>query len=355
MDNMKYADLVKPLSIGRVDLRGEAMRGQRGTGNANQLIWLNGKDHLKGINLNFTWGFYNGVGDWRTDLGPHVHPYPECLVFVGLDTSDINYLGAEIEIELGEEREIYTFSKPTVVVLPTGLPHCPIRTKSVDSPRGFGFYLISLGAQPETTWLGAGLTAEEVTLMQEGAAGIGMKMSVQEDKPKPLSTKPAKNTERKYAHLVKTMTPTIGPNGPAPEGMLGKSIPADEMFERGPGNADQLIWMYGKDLEGIELSFTWGFYSSPGIWHKERGAHVHPSADECLVFVGLDPDNIDYLGAEVEIDIGKEHERHVFNRPSVVILPAGVPHLPLVTRLVDKPYGFYAISLDAGHVAPFID
>ena len=105
MDKMKYADLVKPLSIGRVNMHGEAMRGQRGSGNANQLIWLNGKDHLEGINLNFTWGFYNGVGDWRTDLGPHVHPYPECLVFVGLDTSDINYLGAEIEIEIGDERE----------------------------------------------------------------------------------------------------------------------------------------------------------------------------------------------------------------------------------------------------------
>jgi hypothetical protein len=315
MAKLKYDNLIKPLSIGRVDLRGEAMRGQRGPGNANQLIWLNGKDHLEGINVNFTWGFYNGVGDWRTELGSHVHPYPECLVFVGLDTSNIDYLGAEIEIEIGEEREKYTFDKPTVVVIPTGLPHCPLRTKSVHSPRGFGFYLISLGAQPETTWLGGGLTAEEIDLMQEGAAGIGMKMSVQEHRPEGSSKREIGNTDRKYAHLVKTMIPTIGPDGPVPEGMLGKGTRADEMFERGPGNADQLIWMYGKDLEGLDLSFTWGFYSSRGIWHKGRGAHVHPSGDECLVFVGLDPCDIDYFGAEVEIDIGTEHETHVINRP----------------------------------------
>ena len=355
MKNAKYGSLIKPLSVGRVDLSGEGMRGQRGPGNAKQLIWLNGRDHLEGIKLNFTWGFYGGVGDWRTDLGPHVHPYPECLVFVGLETSDINYLGAEIEIELGDEQEKYTFNKPTVVVIPAGLPHCPLRTRSVENPRGFGFYLISLAPQPETTWLGAGLTAEEVVSMQEGAAKMGMKVSVEAGRPKASIGKVAETSERKYAHLVKTMTPTIGPEGTTSEGMLAKNIKPGEMFERGPGNADQLIWMYGMDLEGLDLSFTWGFYSSPGIWHKNRGAHVHPTGDECLVFVGLDPDNIDYLGAEVEIDIGREHERHVLNSPSVVILPSGVPHLPLVTRLVDKPFGFYAICLDAEHAAPFID
>ena len=45
----------------------------------------------------------------------------------------------------------------------------------------------------------------------------------------------------------------------------------------GPANADQLVWMYGKDLEGLDLNFTWGFYSKPGIGTaRGGGAHVHP-------------------------------------------------------------------------------
>ena len=139
--------------------------------------------------------------------------------------------------------------------------------------------------------------------------------------------------ETKYGHLVKLLPVRKGP---------------------GRANAQQLVWMYGKDLEGLNLNFTWGFYSKSGIWHRGGGAHVHP-VDEVLVFVGLDPTDIDYLGAELEIDMGKEHERYVFNKPTVVICPAGLPHLPLVTRWIDKPYSFYVIALGAEHESPFVD
>ena len=52
-----------------------------------------------------------------------MHPYAECLVFVGLDSAKMNYLGAEIEISLGKEQETYTFDEPAVVVIPAGLQH----------------------------------------------------------------------------------------------------------------------------------------------------------------------------------------------------------------------------------------
>jgi len=394
MSETKYGHLVKPLSVGGMDMEmqmaqeGIAMGAfAKGPGNADQLVWLNGRDHLEGMQLNFTWGFYSGLGDWHTGLDPHIHPYPECLVFVGLDPTDINYLGAELEIALGEELEVYTFDKPTVVVVPAGFPHCPLITKKVTSPKGFGFYLISLGDEPETTWLGEGVSAEEIAIMQEMAAKRGMKLpmklSVGEKRIKVSKT--AKTMRKKYAHLVKPLRSTtmLGPGtqmtemmarmeeavksgqkiDPAMLGLKGEVSPDviaryEEMIRSGlrmgPGNADQLVWMYGSDLEGLNLNFTWGFYSKPGIWHRGGGAHVHP-VDEVLVFVGLDPTNIDYLGAELEIDMGKEHERYVFNKPTVVICPGGLPHLPLVTRWVDQPYSFYVIGLGAEHESPFVD
>jgi hypothetical protein len=322
-------------------------------------VWLNGRDHLEGLEVNFTWGFYSGIGDWHTGIDPHTHPYPECLVFVGLDPTNINYLGAELELALGEEQEKYTFDKPTVVVIPAGLPHCPLITKKVDNPKGFGFYLISLGAEPETAWLGGDFTDEQIAEMKKRSSQRGMKMSFGSyDKSKASSAASSGKSGNKYAHLVKTMVPRLGPGGLRQDRVPGeKVLEGDEQFQMGPGNADQLIWMYGEDLEGLELNFTWGFYSKPGIWHRRntgRGAHVHPEP-ELLVFVGLDPEDIDYLGAEIEVDMGIEHESHVINKPGVFICPGGLPHLPVVTRWVDQPYGFYVISLSDVHASPFID
>ena len=90
-------------------------------------------------------------------------------------------------------------------------------------------------------------------------------------KSKKTDAEPSETTGKKYAHLIKTMIPFLGPDGiredRRPSGMArGK----DEEFQIGPGNADQLIWMYGKDLEGLNLNFTWGFDNKPGIWHRRR-------------------------------------------------------------------------------------
>jgi len=54
---------------------------------------------------------------------------------------------------------------------------------------------------------------------------------------------------------------------------------------------------------------------------------------------------MDSLGAEIEIDMGQEHERHIIDKPTAVVWPAGTPHTSQVTRWVDKPFAFFAVSL----------
>src|SRR5512143_3607990 len=99
----KHGHLIKPLITGLKNWEEEKTPGASvsGPGNAKTEIWLNGKDHLEGLNFNFSWGVHNSLGDWHASLKPHTHPYPECLFFVGLDTASVKYLGAEIEICLG--------------------------------------------------------------------------------------------------------------------------------------------------------------------------------------------------------------------------------------------------------------
>jgi hypothetical protein len=78
MGTGKYEHLFKPLKI--AEMPGQA-QFFKNTGNADVNRWLNGRDHLEGLQLNFSWGFYTGLGDWHPGMDPHVHPYPECLVF----------------------------------------------------------------------------------------------------------------------------------------------------------------------------------------------------------------------------------------------------------------------------------
>lgn len=332
MATKKYKHLIKPLSAGRMD------KAKKKTGKPKvftnipeyeeQAVAMGGKD-LEGMDLTFLWRFKTTLGDWHAGRDPHVHSYAEVQFYVGLDTANINYLGAEVEMCLGEEQETYSFAEPTVIVIPPGVPHGPTTTKRIYSPKGFGFYMAALTSKSEINWLN--------------------------------NSKPGKS-KGKYAHLVKPLKDYILTE----RGKFNASrFTAEELSRRaeaskksgfmlGPGNADHLAWFYGKDLEGLNVNLDWGFYSKPGLWHRGVGAHTHP-ADEVLVFAGVDPANIDYLGAEIEIDLGKEHERHIIDKPSVVIVPAGMPHCPIITRWVDKPHAFFSINLSGRPDTSYID
>jgi hypothetical protein len=65
---------------------------------------------------------------------PHSHDFPEMLGFIGGDPLDITDFGAEIEITLGEEREVHFINTPAVIAMPAGLLHCPIVFKKVEKP-----------------------------------------------------------------------------------------------------------------------------------------------------------------------------------------------------------------------------
>jgi hypothetical protein len=343
----KYKHLIKPLNIGAMHWEetkkalGPSAALVIGPGNASREVRLNGPDHLQGLNLNFSWGVHTELGDWHAGLDPHVHPYPECLLFMGLDTANINYLGAEITCCLGSEQETYAFNEPTVIVIPGGFPHGPITTKRMYSPKGFGFLAVELNPVTEITWLGEGVSS--LSAEQRSAVPKGLTFAAAE---KILRNKPIPATG-KYDHLVKSLRSglriergEIRPEQLAQHGEKSQK-PGQKL---GPGNADHLAWMCGKDLESLDVNISWGFHSQPGIWQRGVGSHVHP-VGEVMVYAGTGTDSVDYLGAEIEVDMGEEHERYLIDKPTVVVCPAGIPHNPQVTRWVDKPYAFFAISL----------
>jgi hypothetical protein len=287
-------------------------------------IWMNSKD-LAGVNITFSYGFIKEPGVFHPLEGSIVHPYDELLVFAGTKSPDILYLGAEVSIELGAERELYTFTEPTVIAIPKGTPHGPVKVKNIERP--IVHYSIGLTAEYEATAF-----VHKTGVVNSNGTKYG-------DYLKKLITYPLGDTDTGMG------TETV----PDENGVLH---PIE--FGIGPGNGDAVVWLFGRDLQGFEVNFTWGFYSKNGIWHRKGESHYHPE-EEILVFVGLDPDDLDFLGAELEIGMGKEIERYVFNKPTVAICPKGFPHLPVITRWCDKPYGFFVICLDAEHASPWVE
>jgi hypothetical protein len=89
--------------------------------------------HKGELKTNHTLGFHYMTETYE-DVYPHTHEDSEMLCFVGGNPENINDFDAEIEIVLGEEKEVYTITSPTVVSIPGGLIHGPLRFKRVTKP-----------------------------------------------------------------------------------------------------------------------------------------------------------------------------------------------------------------------------
>jgi hypothetical protein len=70
-----------------------------------------------------------------------------------------------------------------------------------------------------------------------------------------------------------------------------------------------------------------------------HGPHKHRDP-EVLVSLGTDPDNPHELGAEYEIFMGPEMEKHVVNKPSLVYIPGNFIHCPFRVTKVTRPFIF---------------
>ena len=110
--------------------------------------------------------------------------------------------------------------------------------------------------------------------------------------------------KKEYSHLIK---PLLVQDGPA------------NLYPK------PLVWMEAKDLEGFNAHFSYTFIKEPCVCHPTAGMIAHPY-DECLVFAGYQDGNILRMDAEISVQLGEEQEVHTFHKPSVVLIPKGIPH-----------------------------
>jgi hypothetical protein len=82
------------------------------------------------------------------------------------------------------------------------------------------------------------------------------------------------------------------------------------------------------------------------MWMGERatkmmghGPHKHP-VPEVLVALGADPSNPMDLGAEFEMFMGTEMEKHIINKSTLIYVPENTVHCPFTITKLTRPFLF---------------
>jgi len=226
------------------------------------------------------------------------HEASEYLIHLGNDPDDPMDLGADVEIYLGKGkwREKYTFNKTTAVYLPVGLPHCPWYVRNIR--RNMTFVNLMVGR----TWWGDNDQSTEV-----------------------LSKEELSKAKTSGYLFDRYMLSGVGKDLKDPIG--GKWIAYTDCTRITSAPLTRIIRYNPKDAP----------YSILDLQTHEYGTF--------LIFLGMDNDDASVLGAEVELCMGEEREKHTFNKSALVWVPPNLVHGPLKVTKASKPFNFLEVVL----------
>lgn len=114
---------------------------------------------------------------------------------------------------------------------------------------------------------------------------------------------------------------------------------APEQKQRGMGkNPRFLVWSDNDIIEGSHV-FSVMLMGEEATKVAGHGPHTHRTP-EVLVALGTDIDNPQELGAEIELSMGPEMEKHLITKSTLVYIPAEFIHCPFRVLKVTRPFLF---------------
>ena len=251
-------------------------------------------------------------------LGPHTHPETEYFLFYPTDPKHLDSIGGTTEFWLGsgEEAEPYLIRKPTIVTVPPNLSHLP------EIYRGFD------GVNAQTVVFESSLWA--VADDHDVDELLSPKLRV-----RPIM-EPADVTQftRKYADCVLEQDLTNAAYYPSHEGKAATVLHSD--IRNNPHATKHieatLIWEAG-------VGFGCGDVVRFRDYEIRSQPHVHGNL-ETYVFIPVDPDNQDDLGAEVEFWLGEgaNAKKLTITKPTVLLIPPNTVHMPMYVNELHSPF-----------------
>jgi hypothetical protein len=228
-----------------------------------------------------------------------IHDTWELLGFIGGNPEDINDLGAEVSVCLGDEKEEHIITSATIVSVPPGLKHGPITVRQYIKP----FVLLRISTTGEY---------EKRLQSQADSTGFFSMKGMKEGSPV------TRDGKKYWMNIIQ---------GPF-------------YREAEPGWAGTSIWAHHNEYKN---GTTLGYHCIKSTYQAPF-PHSH-NFHELLCFIGGNPEDVTDLGAEVSICLGDESEEHVFNTASIVSMPPGLKHCPLIVRKVTRPLVFLEVSM----------
>lgn len=267
-----------------------------GPGFYRQVANVNGKDF--GIDFDVEYGAYIAPGKMGNGPArPHIHDYNQVMLFLGCDANDMGELGAEVELNLGEEGETYMITTSTAVAVPAGLAHYPANIVRMN--RRFVYMEVSMTSEKSMKTLPALKERKEPGTLDFLKAKYLQNITNIPFIRKGAWMYGARNRDDSGGHLA-------------------------FISSKDPAKFDYLI---------MHESIKRAPYRFGPIPDKP---HVHPKP-EILFFMGTNVNDLTDLGAEAELVIGKEMETFTITKPTAVIFPGGLPHCPLTITKVERP------------------
>ncbi len=114
-----------------------------------------------------------------------------------------------------------------------------------------------------------------------------------------------------------------------------------------PGMTGTSIWAHHNEYKS---GTTLGYHCINSVY-RAMEPHSHPF-HETFCFLGSDPMNVEDLkGAEITICLGEEKEEQKITSASVISIPAGLMHCPLIIKPGSAPVIFLEISTTGGYTS----
>lgn len=246
-----------------------------------RILWIDDNIVKGSFQMNCSW--YLGT----TDHSPatHAHDVDEIIGFIGSNSDKPWDLSGEIEFWIDKEQ--FMIRKSTLVFVPAGVKHCPLFIRRADRP------MIHFSV----------LTSSEYIMKDKG-----------------WKDPPASGYSN---YLISDL----------------KIPPEKQVIEKDYNKyARRILWMDENVVPGaFHMNTAWYLKAAQAL---EKRPHVH-SEDEIIGFLGSNPDKPEDLNGEVEIWI--DGEPYFITHSSMVFMPAGLKHSPLILRRVDRPIFHYTV------------
>ena len=305
------------------------------------------------------------------EMEPIHHREVENLVFLGAELPDVfSSFDAEIHFYMGkslDEMEKIVITEPTLIKVPKGYWHSPLRFVRVDKPVLFQAVLFSgkpgsvkkvevPGGEPvlimdETEshrfkWDGKGPKSVPWNVINEDGVDSYTDTGAYDHTKAPDShfcvvTPTYKSKPYSDAAVLKAPKPALTEETtkcvlalPKEETKWGAWCPSPQTYFRGD------IYM-----EDATYNVGWQIFTAANDMEEP---HFHQGVDEYIFFMGADPKNIFDFDAEIEILLGDDPDKmesKIITKPTVVRLPPTVWHCPIKFRKMKKPILFQAAFL----------